>query len=540
MARRTVDVVVVGAGFAGLYMLKRLRDHGWSVRVFETGSGVGGTWYWNRYPGARCDVPSMEYSYSFDADLEQQWDWTERYATQPEILAYLEHVAERFDLNRDITFDTRVASATFDEDATTWEIRTSDGDTTTARFLVMATGCLSAANTPDIPGLESFAGPVYHTGRWPHEGVDFIGKRVAVIGTGSSGIQSIPVIAREADQLTVFQRTANFSIPANNYELDEEYKATVKAEYPKLRAENRATPVGFGARSRPPKGNILETSETEWRTELEARWDLGGLGFLGGFIDALMNKDANDLVAGFVKEKIAEIVDDPEVADALTPDTVIGCKRLCVDTGYYETFNRDNVRLVDLRKTPIESIEPTGVRTTDESFDVDVIVLATGFDAMTGALMRIDITGRNALTLRKAWSEGPRTYLGVGVPGFPNMFIITGPGSPSVLTNMVTSIEQHVEWITDCIDHMRAAELATIEAKTEDADQWVQYVNSVAGFTLFTTCNSWYLGANIPGKPRVFMPLFGFNTYADLCRAVAADGYRGFALAPLSSSRGAE
>ena len=531
MPSRRVDVVVVGAGFAGLYMLKRLRDHGWNVRVLEAGGGVGGTWYWNRYPGARCDVPSIEYSYSFDRDLEQEWDWTERYATQPEILSYLEHVAERFDLYRDIQFETRVESAAFDEDTKTWNITTSDGAQTTARFVVFATGCLSTANTPDIPGLEEFGGEVYHTGRWPHEGVDFTGKRVAVIGTGSSGIQSIPVIAEQADQLTVFQRTANYSVPANNYVLDEEYKAEIKAEYPKLRAENRATPVGFGARGRPPAGNALETPADQLIAELEARWELGGLGFLGGFMDAFTNKEANDLVASFVKEKIAARVDDPEVAEALMPDTVIGCKRLCVDTGYFETFNRDNVRLVNLRKTPIDSITERGVKTTGESFEFDAIVLATGFDAMTGTLMRIDITGRDGLTLKEAWAEGPKTYLGLGVPGFPNMFIITGPGSPSVLTNMVTSIEQHVEWITDCVDHMRDNGVQTIEAKPEDADQWVQYVNAITGFTLFTTCNSWYLGANIPGKPRVFMPLFGFNTYTDGCAGVAADGYRGFALA---------
>jgi cyclohexanone monooxygenase len=338
------------------------------------------------------------------------------------------------------------------------------------------------------------------------------------------------VIADQAASLTVFQRTANYSIPANNYMLDEEYKASIKAEYPKLRAENRATPVGFGARGRPPAGNVLEVTEEERLAELEARWELGGLGFLGAYMDALINKDANDLVASFVKDKIAGIVADPDIAQALMPDTVIGCKRLCVDTGYFETFNRPTVRLIDLRKTPIDTVTADGVCSTDESFECDVIVLATGFDAMTGTLMRIDIVGREGLSLRKAWSEGPRTYLGVGVPGFPNLFIITGPGSPSVLTNMVTSIEQHVEWITDCVDHLRETGVATIEANSDDADQWVQYVNAVAGFTLFTTCNSWYLGANIPGKPRVFMPLFGFNTYAEACTGIAADGYRGFSL----------
>ncbi len=525
-----VDVVVVGAGFGGLYMLHKLREHGWNAVVFEAGGGVGGTWYWNRYPGARCDIPSIEYSYSFDPELEQEWDWAERYATQPEILSYLEHVAERFDLYRDIRLNTRVESAHFDESSGRWKVKTDDGTTTTARFIVMATGCLSTANTPDIPGRDSFAGDVYHTGRWPHHKVDFTGKRVGVIGTGSSGIQSIPLIAEEAEQLVVFQRTAGYSVPAHNHLLDPDYKRTVKAEYRTIRAENRLSPVGFGGRVRPPAGNAMELTPEQRVAELEQRWEEGGLTFLVGFMDTVFNPAANDEVSNFVRGKIASVVEDPEVAEALLPTTVIGCKRLCVDTGYFATFNRPNVRLVDLRTSPIEEITPSGVRTTGEAFEFDAIVFATGFDAMTGTLLRIDIRGRDGRTLKQAWAEGPKTYLGLGVPGFPNMFIITGPGSPSVLTNMVTSIEQHVEWISDCIDRLRDNGHGTIEANVQEAEQWVEYVNQIAGFTLFTTCNSWYLGANIPGKPRVFMPLFGFNTYEDACKGIAVDNYRGFTL----------
>jgi cyclohexanone monooxygenase len=525
-----VDVVVVGAGFAGLYMLHRLRKQGWSVQVFESGGGVGGTWYWNRYPGARCDVPSMEYSFSFSDELEQEWEWTERYATQPEILRYLEHVAERFDLYRHIRFHTRVTSAAFDEADDRWMVRTDDGASTRARFLVMATGCLSTANLPDIPGGDDFGGELLHTGQWPHHEVKFAGKRVGVIGTGSSGIQSIPMIAEQADELVVFQRTPNYSVPAHNRPLDAEEQRAVKTEYSSLREGNRNSFVGFGAWAPTATDSALALIDEERLRQLEERWALGGLNFLFVFTDVIFDAGANKVVAEFVRSKIRDAVDDPATAELLSPDQFIGCKRMCVDTGYYETFNRPNVRLVDLRATPIEAITPTGLRTSAEEFDLDMLVFATGFDAMTGTLLRIDIRGRGERTLTDAWAEGPRTYLGLSVPDFPNLFVITGPGSPSVLTNMVTSIEQHVEWITDCLDHLRDCGYETIEADAEAAEQWVQYVNAVAAGTLYTTCNSWYLGANIPGKPRVYMPLFGFPPYADTCAGVAADGYRGFAL----------
>ena len=525
------DAVVVGAGFAGLYMVHRLTRAGYTVAAFEAGSGVGGTWYWNRYPGARCDVESLEYSYGFDDDLQQDWEWTERYASQPEILRYLEHVADRFDLRRHIQFETRVESATFDESLACWTVRTSRGGEVSSRFLIMATGCLSSANMPDVPGLSDFTGDVFHTGRWPHEPVDFHGKRVAVIGTGSSGIQSIPVIAQQADQLFVLQRTPNYSVPAHNAPLDPEEQKEVKAAYAALRAANRLTMTGFGARLPMPGESALAVADDERDRVFEERWGRGGLYFLGAFADVPFNADANATAAEFVRNKIRAVVNDPETADLLTPTNVIGCKRLCLDTGYFETFNRPNVRLVDIRSHAIETITARGIVVNGEELEVDCIVFATGFDAMTGALLAVDIRGRGGALLRDAWAAGPRTYLGLGVPQFPNLFTITGPGSPSVLTNMVVSIEHHVEWITDCIEYLRTHGHATIEASPESADQWVAYVNSVADLTLFPTCNSWYLGANVPGKPRVFMPLPGLPPYVATCENVAANGYEGFVLA---------
>ena len=537
-----LDLLVVGAGFAGLYMLHRARGLGLRTEVIEAGDGVGGTWYWNRYPGARCDVESLEYSYGFDADLQQEWEWTERYATQPEILRYLEHVADRFDLRRDIRFGTRVTGAAWDEETRRWTVTLDghpDGDgegragtptTRTARFVVMATGCLSSAMTPDIPGADSFAGPTLHTGRWPHEGVDLTGRRVGVIGTGSSAIQAVPIIAEQAAELTVFQRTPNYAVPAHNAPLDPAVVAEVKADYDSFREANRQRSTAFGARIGFNDVSALSVDDEERLAEYERRWAHGGLPFLGAYNDLLLDRKANETAADFVRGKIHEIVDDPDVAARLSPDQVIGCKRLCVDTGYYATFNRPNVSLVDLRDTPIEAVEATGVRTTDGLHELDVLVFATGFDAMTGALDRIDIRGRGGRPLREAWAEGPKTYLGLMVAGFPNLFTITGPGSPSVLTNMITSIEHHVEWISDAIDHLRTTGRTTIEATPEAQEEWVTYVNGVAGITLFPTCSSWYLGANVPGKPRVFMPLPGFSMYADMVADVVADDYRGFAL----------
>ncbi|MDE2689880.1 MAG: NAD(P)/FAD-dependent oxidoreductase [Acidobacteriota bacterium] len=550
---RKFDVVVVGAGFAGLYMIHRLRSLGFTVLAFEAGDGVGGTWHWNRYPGARCDVESLEYSYQFSEELQQEWSWAERYAGQPEILRYVNHVADRFDLRREIEFNRRVVSARFEEEDSRWRIEVAppdeavagpfDGDgagrssgkgagneTVFARFVVMATGCLSAANLPDFDGIEDFAGEKYHTGAWPHEGVDFTGLRVGVVGTGSSAIQAIPVIAGEAAHLTVFQRTPNYSIPAHNGVMDREREAEVKAEYPAFRARNRQMPAGLGADMNLMHDEFAEVSPEERRRRLEERWEYGGFSFMGSFADMLMSQEANDAAAAFVREKIRGIVDDPGVADLLSPDNVIGCKRICLDSGYFETFNRPNVTLVDVSSAPIEKITKTGLRTGGRDVELDAIVFATGFDAMTGALARIDIRGRGGRTLRSKWEDGPRAYLGLGVAGFPNLFVITGPGSPSVLSNMLPSIEQHVDWIADCVAWMRDRGHAAIEATPEAEDEWVAHVGEVAAATLYPTCNSWYLGANVPGKPRVFMPYLGFPPYVEKCDAVAANDYEGFEL----------
>ncbi len=526
-----LDAVIVGAGFAGLYMLLRLRNAGFSARVIEAGDGVGGTWYWNRYPGARCDIESLQYQYGFNDELPREWTWSEKYATQPEILAYINYVADKYDLRRDIQFDTRVTSASFDERTDRWAVQTDLGDEFSARFCIMATGCLSAAKVPDIQGLERYEGEWYHTGAWPHEGVDFSGKTVGVIGTGSSAIQSIPVIAQQAKHLTVFQRTANFSIPANNGPLDEDYRAKMTTDYTSIRKEARNSPAGILGRPMSDK-SVLEASEEERNREFEVRWEIGGLGLGGAFNDVGLNLEANAIAAEFVRSKIREIVKDPETAELLCPrDYPFGTKRLCVDTGYYATFNRDNVKLVNIKGNPIEEITPRGLRTGDAEYEIDAIVFATGFDAMTGALLKIDIRGRDGLTLREKWEHGPRTYLGLQVAGFPNLFTITGPGSPSVLSNMIVSIEQHVDWIFDCLSYLREHELSTIEASREAEDRWVDHVNDVASHTLFPMANSWYIGANIPGKPRVFMPYIGgVGNYAQKCQHIADNGYEGFEL----------
>lgn len=526
-----VDVVVVGAGFAGMYMLHRLREAGLSGQVFEAGTGVGGTWYWNRYPGARCDVESLEYSYSFDEDLQQEWEWTERYSGQPEILRYANHVADRFGLRDGILFDTRVLSATFDEVENTWAVMTHDGATTTSRFFVMATGCLSSANTPDIKGKETFAGEQYHTGRWPHEGVDFTGKRVGIVGTGSSAVQAIPVIAEECAELIVFQRTAQYTIPARNRALEPGEQADVKSRYSAFREANEKMPAAFASRYPMNQVSVHEAEPEDREAEFAMRWDRGGTAFMGSFNDLALDQSANKFAAEFVRNKISDIVEDPDVAERLTPQHTIGCKRLVIDSGYFDTFNRPNVTLVDVGTDPIEEITETGLRTGDDEFEFDVLVFATGFDAMTGSILKVDIKGREGLTIQEKWSAGPRTYLGLGVPGFPNMFTISGPGSPSVLSNMIISIQQHVDWISDCIQHLDETGRRTIEATVEAEVEWVDHVNTVAERTLYPSCNSWYLGANVPGKTRVFMPLLGYPDYKARCAAVAANGYEGFALA---------
>jgi cyclohexanone monooxygenase len=527
----TYDVVVVGAGFAGMYMLHRLRGQGLVVRVYEQGGDVGGTWYWNRYPGARCDVESMQYSYSFSDELQQEWEWSERYAPQPEILKYANHVADRFDLRGDIQLDTRVDRAVFDESANSWQVATSDGKTVTARYVVLATGCLSNARLPDIRGLPNFRGKVYHTGHWPHERIDFTGLRVGVIGTGSSAIQSVPVIAEQASHLTVFQRTPNFSIPARNAALGPEEREAFRANYPEIRRFAREE-ARNGIYTEMPDRGALDDGDNERRAKYETRWTRGGLTFMAVYNNLALDKAANDTAADFVREKIAGIVRDPETARLLQPNNhPIGSKRICIDTDYYATFNRPNVTLVDIRANPIEEITASAVRTGGKDYEIDALVLATGFDAMTGSVAKIDIRGRDGQTLNQKWAEGPKTYLGLMSAGFPNLFIITGPGSPSVLSNMMVSIEQHVDWIADCIAHMRDRGLDTMEANKDAEDKWVAHVNEVAHTTLYPQADSWYMGANIPGKPQIFMPYIGgVGAYRQICNEVAAKGYEGFAM----------
>ncbi|MDH4148732.1 MAG: NAD(P)/FAD-dependent oxidoreductase, partial [Acidimicrobiia bacterium] len=483
------DVIVVGAGMAGLYQLASLRRAGFSAVALESGDDVGGTWYWNRYPGARCDIESLDYSYSWDPELEQEWEWSERYATQPEILRYLQHVADRHDLRRDIRFSTRVATASWDDEAELWRVETTDGDRVSGRFYVMATGCLSAPKDPDVVGAERFAGPTYVTGRWPHEGVDFTGMRVGVIGTGSSAIQSIPLIAAQASQLTVFQRTPNFSLPARNGPIRPEHRAKVKADVAAYRLAQRTSMAGVP--TEPSAEPLASVPEDERQRRFERAWEAADLLTLGSqFADLLVNAEANEAACEFVRSKIREKVNDPQLADDLCPTTFpIMTKRMCLDTNYYETFNLDHVELVNLRRTPISTITETGIRTSERDFEFDAIVYATGFDAMTGAIVGVDIRGRDGVQLREYWAGGPLTYLGLTVRGFPNLFLITGPGSPSVLSNMVVSIEQHVEWITRCLTDLRAGGFSTIEP-TETAEAgWVQHVNDCADITLFPQAN---------------------------------------------------
>ncbi|MGY1593535.1 flavin-containing monooxygenase [Geodermatophilus sp. SYSU D00708] len=526
---REVDAVVVGAGFAGLYALHRLRQLGWSVQVFEAGSDIGGTWYHNRYPGARCDIESLDYSYSFDEDLQQEWHWSERYASQPELLRYIHHVADRHDLWRDIRLDSRVAAATFDETADRWTVRTEDGVVVSARHCVLATGVLSVAQVPAIEGLDGFQGEWFHTGDWPHEGVDVTGKRVGVIGTGSSGTQLIPLVAEQAGHLTVFQRTANFCMPAQNHPMVAEVERQWKAEYPERRAKARVSGFGHNQLSNPKKA--MEVSAEERQREFELRWQLGGLYMMRAFSDILVDPAANEECAEFVRGKIREIVSDPAVAELLTPRGFhFGTKRLCSGTGYYETFNRENVSLVDVRHAPIERITPTGLATSEAEYELDVIIFATGFDAMTGSMLKIDIRGRGGRTLQEKWAHGPRSYLGVAPAGFPNLFVVAGPGSPSVFSNMVNSIEQHVEWITGLLADADLRGVRRIEATAEAEQAWVEHVDEVAHRTLYPRSpNSWFFGANTPGKPRVFMPYVGgVGTYRQIADDVAAKDYEGF------------
>ncbi|SPM27044.1 flavin-containing monooxygenase [Mycobacterium terramassiliense] len=532
----TADVIVIGAGFAGLYAVRRAVSTGLSVLGIEAAPDVGGTWYWNRYPGARCDVESVDYSYSFDEALQQSWTWSERFAAQPEILAYLRHVADRFDLRRHYRFGVDVIGAEFDQEAGGWRVRTRDisqgGESShAAQFFVCATGCLSAVNRPDIPGADDFAGDVYFTAAWPREDPDLRGKRVGLIGTGSSGIQAVPIIAGQAERLVVFQRSANYSIPMPNRPWSAEEQRRIREEYPERRRMSAYASAGT------PHGTYhkkaLEADPDERIEALWRRWREGGVLFAKTFPDQNSDPAANDVAREFAEERIREIVHDPVVAADLIPvDHPIGTKRICTDAGYYATFNRDNVRLVNLRREPIDAIVPEGVRTGAATYPCDVLVFATGFDALTGALTRIDPSGPRGARLRDIWADGPVTFLGLMVPGLPNLFTISGPGSPSVLANMVLHAEVQVDWVIELMLTARRLGVHEVEPRRDAADAWTEHVAKAAEQTLFPKASSsWYLGANIEGKKRIFMPYAGgFGTYRRHCEAVADQNYAGLVL----------
>ncbi|MEQ5871547.1 NAD(P)/FAD-dependent oxidoreductase [Sagittula sp. NFXS13] len=523
-----VDAVIIGAGFGGLYALYELRRRGFRTATFEAGKSVGGTWFWNRYPGARCDVESLAYQYSFSEDLVSEWTWSERYATQPEILAYVEWVADRLDLRKDITFETKVTAAEFDDDTSRWSVTTSDGRRWSARFLIAATGALSATSVPPFAGVDDYQGQVLHPGNWPAGGVDLTGKRVAVIGVGSSSVQLIPEVAKQAAQLTVFQRTPAYTIPARNRPLYQDEIASARRNHSALAQSARWTYAGINL---PITGDrILETDPHKRQVMLEKNWKLGGNLFLTAFIDTGSDLDANEIMAVFVRDKIADVVTDPDTARRLTPtDYPIGAKRIITDTDYYATFNLPHVRLVSVLETPITRITPSGIETPEEAFEFDTIIYATGYDSMTGALTRIDIRGADGLTLKEAWKDGAHTYLGLGVSGFPNLFTVTGPQSPSVLANVIASIEQHVEWISDCMTHMRDEGAERIEAEPKAEDWWAGQVEEAVQGTLYLHAKSWYRGTNIEGKPSTFLVYCGgLDRYRRICDEVAAEGYRGF------------
>ena len=523
-----VDVVVVGAGFSGLYLLYRLRKAGFSTRVFERGGDVGGTWYWNRYPGARCDVESLQYSYSFDEQIQQDWHWPEKFSAQPDILAYANHVADRFNLKKDIEFNIEVKASWFDENLKTWKITTNTGEEINAQYFIMATGCISTTQIPNIKGLSDYVGNTFHTGDWPHEEVDFSGQSIAVIGTGSSGIQSIPVLAKQAKKLTVFQRTPNYSIPSQNEPMTKKYERSWKDVYSERRKEMRYSAHGsLKDLNDVPALSVDEDQRQELYTK---RWAIGGTGFLGSFNDLLTNADANYTAAEYVRQQIKRVVKDKETAEILCPRSYpIGTKRICIDTGYFETYNRENVKLVDISKQPIQRLVTDGIIVDDQLYPFDSIIFATGFDAMTGSIFNVDIKGRGGLALKEKWNAGPKTYLGLMSASFPNLFMITGPGSPSVKSNMIMSIEQHVDLVIETLLSMRRKGLSVVEPELEAENKWVDHVQEVANKTLFPQANSWYMGANIPGKPRLFMPYIGgVGAYREICEEIVANNYRGF------------
>ncbi|MCM3766222.1 NAD(P)/FAD-dependent oxidoreductase [Neobacillus niacini] len=524
------DAVVVGAGFAGMYMLHRLREAGFSTRVFESGAGVGGVWYWNRYPGARCDVESIYYNYMFSEELYKGWTWTHKYPDQTEILNYLNYVADTLDLRRDIQFETKITSAHYDEANKQWNIKTDKGNSLTAKYFITGVGCISASHIPKFTGLDSFKGEWYHTAHWPHKDVNFKNKKVGIIGTGSSGIQAIPVIAKKAAHLTVFQRTPQYSLPARNQPLDPEYVQNIKERFQEIRKDARASRNGYSLNA--TTLSTQEVTHEEREKKYEELWQMGGVGVVQlAFNNILTNEAANETCANFVKKKIQEIVKDPVIAEKLSPTYPIAAKRIVLDTDYYETYNRDNVTLVDVKKAPIIEVTPKGLRTTDEEYDLDILIFATGFDGMTGPLLRMDIRGKDGVSLKEKWENGSqtRTYLGIANAGFPNFFMITGPESPSVLGNVPVAIEQHVDWIANCLEYLKANRIETIEASKEAEEKWSRHCQEVAQNTLYVKTDSWYTGANIEGKPKRF-PIYagGYGTYREICDEIAIKNYEGF------------
>ena len=525
---KPLDAIVIGAGFGGMCIVHRLRSMGLSIRGIEAGGDVGGVWYWNRYPGARCDLMSIDYSYSFSEEIQQEWTWTEQFAAQPEILAYANFVADRLDLRKEFQFNTRVESVTFDDARRLWITTTDRGDTFEATYCIMASGPLSVPKGLDLAGAEDFKGELFHAAKWPHRAVDFTGKRVGVIGTGSTGIQIVPVVAEEAAELFVFQRTPSFTLPMRNKPLAPDYVAQVKRNYPALRASARNTPIGG---FRPTSTRPLFSVTPEDRLELlEDAWRRGGLAFLGTFSDLLTNAEANEIVAEFVRGKISEVVEDPDTAERLKPRGYpIFARRPCLDTNYYESFNRSNVHLVDLLDDPIVRLTAHGVQTHTREIELDALILATGYDGLTGAMLAIDVKGRGGRRLSDKWREGARSYLGLAIEGFPNLFMICGANGPAALANIVTLNEQNTDWIAECIDYMRHNELATMEATVESEDQWMNTISELAEKSLMPKANTWYVGTNISGKPRTFsLYSGGFHKYRETCESATANQYRGF------------
>jgi cyclohexanone monooxygenase len=526
----SVDVVIVGAGFAGLLMLHQIRELGLSVRVYERGADVGGTWFWNRYPGARCDTESLEYSYQFSTELFREWKWSERFATQPELLRYAQYVAHRFNLHTNIQLNTSVEKSQFDERLKKWLTITNRGESVSSDFLILATGCLSTAHLPKIPEMSRFRGKIYHTGNWPKEEVNLSGQAVGIIGTGSSAVQIIPAIVPQVEHLYVFQRTANYVVPAWNGQIPQDYELSVMADPVSFRRNNAKMIRAHGYRNRGRDQSALSVSREEVESDLERRWNIGGLNFLDGFNDLLTNSDANKIAAEFVKAKIRKIVKNSAISELLCPNHPIGCKRVSVGDDYYESFNSRKVTLVDISRSGIIRLSEDAIEAEKGVYRCDSLIFATGFDAMTGPILSINIVGRGGVTLREKWREGPRNYLGLAVNGFPNLFIMTGPGSPSVLTNMHVSIDQHAAWIARCIKSMRSQKFSAIEATESSELSWVEVVSKIASHTIFPSCNSWYLGANVPNKPRMFMPYIGFPSYESKCKEIEENNYFGFKL----------